>query len=80
MPDRETATIDLDANFDYNSGELAPQVGRTRLGAASQLAGSIMMLGSQMVGGDYDQSLPERRAETGKRSLLKNFIFRRKIS
>jgi len=74
-------TIDLDVNFDYDSAALTPKVepqlnSLGRALAASELSGSIVMLGGHTdgKGGDqYNQGLSERRAETVKRFLVDHY-------
>jgi outer membrane protein OmpA-like peptidoglycan-associated protein len=73
--------VNLNINFEYNSASLSPQAEPLLrdLGKAlsdTELAGSIIMLGGHTDakgGDDYNQRLSERRAETIKRFLVRNY-------
>lgn len=73
--------VNLDINFEYNSAALTPRAEPQLrdLGTAlsdAELAGSIIMLGGHTDakgGDDFNQRLSERRAETVKRFLVRNY-------
>jgi len=73
--------VDLDINFEYNSAALSPKAGPQLrdLGKAlssAELAGAVMMMGGHTDAkgdDDYNQHLSERRAETVKRFLVRNY-------
>jgi outer membrane protein OmpA-like peptidoglycan-associated protein len=73
--------VNLDINFEYNSASLSPKAEPQLhdLGKAlsnAELAGSTVMVGGHTDakgGDDYNQRLSERRAETVKRFLVRNY-------